>query len=133
MASDAGLNVMDFDVWPDNYQSGMYPEYDFITSTAPDPYTDFSVLANEIVDEYHQGSESESEEDEDSTLGSSTIDAAAWFGDKELIQGHTMAAELRPEERFNQKIPPVYDGAMSYFAYEKLVCEWCNYHSCSQS
>ena len=100
MASDAGYNENDFNVWPDNHQSGMYPEFDFIDSTTQDPYTDFSVLANEMIDERYD-SEVESAEDEDSAFGSSTIDAAAWFGDKEFVQGHSMATELRPGEKFN--------------------------------
>ena len=37
-----------------------------------------------------------------------------------------MAAELRPGEKFNQKILQAYDGQMSYSAYEKLVIEWCS-------
>ena len=115
MASDAGYNENDFNVWPEVHQSGMYPELDFIDS-ATDLNTDFSVgaLANEIMDE-HLGSEIESAEDEDSAFASSTIDAAAWFGDNELVQGHTFGSELRPGEKFNQKIPPSYDGEISFF------------------
>ena len=37
-----------------------------------------------------------------------------------------MATELRPGEKFNQKIPPSYDGEISFFAYERLVIEWCS-------
>ena len=82
MASDAGYNENDFNGWPEGYQSGSYPELDFIDS-ATDLNTDFSVqaLTNDMIDEHH-GSEIESAEDEDSAFASSTIDAAAWFGDE---------------------------------------------------
>ena len=46
MASDAGLNEMDFDAWPNmDPGQGMYPELDFIDSYTLD--TDFSVLVDE--------------------------------------------------------------------------------------
>ena len=46
--------------------------------------------------------------------------------DEELTQGHSFAAELRPGEKFNQKIPPVFDGNQSFFSYSKMVHEWCS-------
>ena len=53
-------------------------------------------------------------------------DAATYFQDSELVVGHTWATDLRPGEKFNQKIPPTCDGEMSFSADEKLVCEWCS-------
>ena len=101
MASDAGFNEMDFDAWPDmDSGEGMYPDHDFTDATTLD--TDPSVLA----DEWQEDPGEESDYDEEFDLNTSTFNAAAWFGDEELVQGHSMAAELRPGEKFNQKIPP---------------------------
>ena len=109
MASDAGFNEMDFDAWPDmDSGEGMYPDLDFIDATTLD--TDPSVLA----DEWQEDPGEESDYDEETSLYS-TFNAPAWFDDKELVQGHSMAAELRHGEKFNQKIPPTYDGQMSFF------------------
>ena len=124
MASDAGYNENNFGEWPEGYQPSLYPELDFIDS-ATDLNTDFSVQGLGIMDDNY-ASEYESAEDEDSAFASSTFDAAAWFGDNELVQGHTYGSDLRPGERFNQKIPPSYDGEISFFAYERLVIEWCS-------
>ena len=89
-----------------------------------DPYADATTLETDpsVQDDGYADYEQEYDDDFDDTH--SSFNAAAYFGDPELTQGHSLAAELRPGEKFNQKIPPTYDGQMSYFAYEKLVVEW---------
>ena len=42
------------------------------------------------------------------------VDAATYFQDSEVVVGHSMPTELTPGEKFNQKIPPVYDGEMPF-------------------
>ena len=121
MASDAEYQENSFGEWPDN----MYQDFDFLDTTTDLSNTDCSVQALGIMDDNY-ASEYESAEDDDSAFASSTFDAAAWFGDSELVQGHTYGSDLRPGERFNQKIPPSYDGEISFFAYERLVIEWCS-------
>ena len=121
MASDAEYQENSFGEWPDN----MYQDFDFLDTTTDLTNTDCSVQALGIMDDNY-ASEYESAEDEDSAFASSKFDAAAWFGDSELVQGHTYGSDLRPGERFNQKIPPSYDGEISFFAYERLVIEWCS-------
>ena len=122
MASDAGFGeIMDLDAWPDDSGEGMYQNPSFTDATLHE--TDPSVLVDEWRHIYSEEGEDDMQ-DVDSSVN--TFNAAAYFGDKELVQGHSMAAELRQGEKFNQKIPPTYDGQMSYFAYEKLVIESCS-------
>ena len=120
MAREAGFIEVDDGTWPtmDNGEDMCY-EPQFIEADATTIETDFSV-----VDAWQQNPDESEYGDILSDIPDSSFNVAAYFGDTELVQGHSLAAELRPGEEFDHKIPPTYDGQMSFYAYEKPVHEW---------
>ena len=106
----------------------------FLTSHPQSVVTDFEPMT--LIESEHENESSNDSfsEDDQSVVTDyrhqSNREVASYFMDPHLSQVHTLATELRDGEKFNQKIPPSFDGGGAYFSYERNVYEWCSITTC---
>ncbi len=91
------------------------------------------IFQNPVVSGFESASEEESADDdtlsessdepEQAVVAANNYEVASYFMEPHLSQVHSLATELKEGEKFNQKIPPMFDGSGAYFSYERHVHE----------